>query len=276
MSRTSSQTEELTMGDYAPIIDHQNMLQGDYQCISRKRRFNQNQNPPSTEEEENESEEEEPAMSEYIENFKRFIHAAKFEEKAHQIDGMEWILNNELRKNAPCNIHGGLIADEMGLGKTIQMLGAIVCSPKPHTLIVLPLALLDQWKETIQQTMKHTPLIFHGPKKSAITIEQLGSNPVVLTTYGLMSTTKKGESKNILNQIHWDRIIFDEAHHLRNKNTRNHKGALKLRRDISWLVTGTPIQNRKEDFFNLCAVMGLPAGYYTNMENLKIWCETSS
>ena len=84
-----------------------------------------------------------------------------------------------------------------------------------------------------------------------------------------MSTTKKGESKNILNQIHWDRIIFDEAHHLRNKNTRNHKGALKLRRDISWLVTGTPIQNRKEDFFNLCAVMGLPAGYYTNMENLK-------
>ena len=43
--------------------------------------------------------------------------------------------------------------------------------------------------------MKHNPLVFHGPKKKTITIEQLNSNPVVLTTYGLMSTTKKGESK---------------------------------------------------------------------------------
>jgi SNF2 family DNA or RNA helicase len=33
-------------------------------------------------------------------------------------------------------------------------------------------------------------------------------------------------------------------------------------------MTGTPIQNKKEDFYALCAVMGIPAEYYTSTENL--------
>jgi len=33
-------------------------------------------------------------------------------------------------------------------------------------------------------------------------------------------------------------------------------------------MTGTPIQNKKEDFYALCAVMGIPAEYYTRAENL--------
>ena len=66
--------------------------------------------------------------------------------------GVRWILNNELREDPVCGVRGGFIADEMGLGKTIQMLGTIITNVKRHTLIVLPKALLDQWKNAIIKT----------------------------------------------------------------------------------------------------------------------------
>ena len=177
-------------------------------------------------------------------------------------------MKNEQSNQNPCDIHGGLIADEMGLGKTIQMLGTIICNFKPQTLIILPLALIDQWEKTIIQTMGHHPLVYHGAKKNEISLQELKSKPIIISTYGLISASRNGKKQSLLQEIHWDRIIFDEAHHMRNKSTRIHKGALNLKSEIKWLVTGTPIQNRKDDFYSLCAIMGLPAKYYTTERNL--------
>jgi len=59
------------------------------------------------------------------------------------------------------------------------------------------------------------------------------------------------------------------AHHLRNSNTTLYFGARLIRTSIRWLVSGTPIQNRKEDFYNLCKAIRLPASYYANVDNLK-------
>ena len=67
-------------------------------------------------------------------------------EKQHQISGIKWCLNRELDL-----VHGGgILADEMGLGKTILMIAAIVANPKLHTLIVVPPALVNQWKTAIE------------------------------------------------------------------------------------------------------------------------------
>jgi len=72
-----------------------------------------------------------------------------------------------------------------------------------------------------------------------------------------------------LHKVVWGRIIFDEAHHLRNANTSLYFGARLLRANIRWLVSGTPIQNRKEDFYNLCKMIRLPTSYYTDSNNLR-------
>jgi SNF2 family DNA or RNA helicase len=67
--------------------------------------------------------------------------------------------------------------------------------------------------------------------------------------------------ENDLHKVRWNRIIFDEAHHLRNKKTVLFLGALRLKASIRWFVTGTPIQNNVKDFYSLCLLMGIPCSF---------------
>ena len=215
-----------------------------------------------------------------MDNFTRFLELAGLEPKPYQTEGVQWLLTNETQGNSVNGIcvRGGLLADEMGLGKTIQMLGVILANPKPHTLIVLPKALLDQWKDVIIDTLHHNPLVYHGSSINDVDLEQLAAAPIVITTYGMISTIskKKRQSKDydddvserFLHKQIWDRVIFDEAHWLRNSKTQAHEGAMKLRSSIRWLVTGTPIQNSRNDFYSLCAAMGIPESYYKVSTNI--------
>ena len=140
---------------------------------------------------------------------------------------------------------GGFIADEMGLGKTIMMIGVMLCNYVKRTLIVLPPILIDQWFLQIYRTTGHKALIYHGANKKKITLDMLMGATIVITTYGAITMTKKrlkaGEV-TLLHRVDWSRIVFDEAHHLRNMNTCWRSTKL-LRADIRWLVSGTPIQN---------------------------------
>jgi SNF2 family DNA or RNA helicase len=204
-------------------------------------------------------------ISQKISALKSFLSSAGYEEKQHQIDGVEWCIKKELDIIPPVNeTRSGIIADEMGLGKTIIMLGLIISNFVPKTLIVLPLALIEQWETIMIERCGHAPFVWHGTNKN---LDRLESAPVVLTTYGLI-TPKKAGGKTPLHGIKWDRIIYDEAHHLRNMETSVHEGAKTLTGRARWLITGTPIQNRFSDFYALCAAMGMKPNYYVKQENI--------
>ena len=109
------------------------------------------------------------------------------------------------------------------------------------------------------------PVWCHRPPKNAA----VRAIDIVITTYGCVAmeepavaapTTKVASTKKaaaavpvVLSLLTFraNRVIFDEAHHLRNKASRVFKGAMRVvgvagatHRPSVWCVTGTPIQTK--------------------------------
>jgi len=197
--------------------------------------------------------------------FNYLLETAKFDFKQYQYDGVQWCVKNELRPNPVGNARGGFIADEMGLGKTIMMIGTMFVNFLPRTLIVVPPVLIQQWFKEIYNSSGHRALLYYGPAKKTITQADINVAPIVLTTYNTLLP-----DECLLKNVLWNRVIFDEAHHLRNSKTRRYKSCKQIKARVRWLVTGTPVQNKKQDFYNLCCAAGMKPSFYTDPANLRI------
>ncbi|WWC85278.1 uncharacterized protein L201_000140 [Kwoniella dendrophila CBS 6074] len=195
----------------------------------------------------------------------------KIELLPHQVLGVDFMLEKERNPK----LLGGINADAMGLGKTVQSIATIVTNqsedPKiKTTLIIAPLALLTQWKNEIES--KTTAgllkvLIYHGQKRIKST-NNLKKYDVVLTTYGTLVAEAGPKEKRAkkdgsdaeeeytdlkkqgpLMKVQWYRVILDEAHQIRNKNTRATKACFALKSYLRWCLTGTPIVNTLDDVY---------------------------
>ena len=208
-----------------------------------------------------------------VDTFGKLLENAGLDKKKYQEDGIRWCLTNELRPDPPANIRGGFIADEMGLGKTILMIGTFVANMMTKTLIILPPVLVEQWAQQIVKLTGHHPIIFHGKHKKNITIENLQKSIIVLSTYNTVSVTEKQlrqKKLSLLHYVKWNRIVFDEGHHLRNSNTARINGSIMLKSNIRWIVSGTPVQNKIKDLYNLCKALKMPHSFYSNPDNLIV------
>ena len=78
------------------------------------------------------------------------------------------------------------------------------------------------------------------------------------------------KKKCLLHNFKWSRVIFDEAHHLRNSKTKRFISCKKIQAPIRWLVSGTPVQNKRSDFYSLCNACGMKSSFYMESSNLKI------
>lgn len=166
----------------------------------------------------------------------------------YQVKGVEWMTTQEKITQGP---KGGFLCDEMGLGKTIQIIATILNNPKKHTLIVVPKTIVTQWLKEINKFAPGLCVhVYDGPKRTNDVNDLIGSD-IVLCPYSVVNP-----KTSVLDHVHWDRIILDEAHEIRNRRTRTFKRLNAFHSNIRWLVTGTPIFNSMEDFVNLCNFLG--------------------
>jgi len=127
------------------------------------------------------------------------------------------------------------------------------------TLIVTPLSTLATWEEQIKNHFKSSSVkyvLYHGAEREQGIIG-LTVNDIVITTYDTLraecpsnSTNSKIQSRRsgILHSIYWWRLVLDEAHTIRNRSSQVFRSVCALDAQHRWCLTGTPIQNRLEDF----------------------------
>ena len=81
---------------------------------------------------------------------------------------------------------------------------------------------------------------YHGPNRQRLS---LFDKSIVVTTYGVLASEARpthSNHENRLDTVVWHRLIFDEAHVLRNMNSVQYRVCSRLCATHKWVVTGTP------------------------------------
>ncbi|GAA5826974.1 hypothetical protein JCM11251_002186 [Rhodosporidiobolus azoricus] len=195
----------------------------------------------------------------------------------HQLIGVSW-----MKKQEQGRVYGGLLGDEMGLGKTVEAIATCLINESSDpaektTLVVAPLALLEQWKDELESKVEKnyfSVCIYHGPERRKLTKKKLLKYDFVLTTYQTLvgeypneeGAFKKAEKKakkeggtaedylefgekGPLLQLSWYRVILDEAQSIRNRNTQISRACCDLDSIYRWALTGTPVTNSLADLY---------------------------
>ncbi|CAK7200827.1 DNA helicase rad5 [Sporothrix eucalyptigena] len=137
------------------------------------------------------------------------------------------------------------------------------------TLVIAPMSLLAQWQSeaenaSVEGTLKS--MVYYGNEKSSnlqvlCSPDQAATAPdVIITSYGtVLSEFTQMWSKNGndghpghgLFSLNFFRIILDEAHTIKNRQSKTAKACYALSAEHRWVLTGTPVVNRLEDLFSL-------------------------
>ncbi|KAH8704110.1 SNF2 family N-terminal domain-containing protein [Talaromyces proteolyticus] len=172
----------------------------------------------------------------------------------------------------PPPIGGGILADEMGLGKTLSSL-SVVCHyldqinknlplskniPRT-TLVVTPKSTIYGWEQQISNHIhpeKIRWITYYGSNRQE-TASDISLYDIVITTYDTLRSEEIRKGPLFANE--WARVILDEAHRIRNRNSKTFRAVRSLRSRHRWCLTGTPIQNSLDDFGALLEFIQTPS-----------------
>lgn len=143
-----------------------------------------------------------------------------------------------------------------------------VVSAPCTTLVVAPMSLLSQWQSEAENASKEGTLksmVYYGSDKVAdlrtLCCEANASTApdVIITSYGVVLSeftqiASKGGSMDGhrgLFSLNFFRVILDEAHNIKNRQSKTAKACYDLAAEHRWVLTGTPIVNKLEDLFSL-------------------------
>ncbi len=148
-----------------------------------------------------------------------------------------------------------ILADEVGLGKTIEaglilkeyLLRGLVRS----VLVLTPSSLVNQWREELYEKFglsfvsSNDAAFREGPAR-------FWKHPLIVAS---INTAKSARQWDAVTSRAYDLVIVDEAHHLKNRTTRNWKLVNAIQKNFLVLLTATPVENNLEELFNLVTLL---------------------
>ncbi len=142
-----------------------------------------------------------------------------------------------------------ILADEVGLGKTIEagmilkeyMLRGLV----RRALILTPASLCWQWFEELREKFR-IPVVLHRSQYDWARCQCIVAS---------IDTAKREPHLSEVLNIHWDMLIIDEAHKLKNSNTQNWRFVNSIHKKYFLMLTATPVQNDLKELYNLITLL---------------------
>lgn len=181
-----------------------------------------------------------------------YLECLKLTPYDYQKEGISFLIANPV----------AILADEMGLGKTPQFLTTIFILFKEKllksSLIVCPSAIkyqiaaeIEKWFDLEQDDF--TFKVVDGTKKQRQKI--YNSFAFEMPTITIINYELLKQDIEILESFHFDALICDEAHRLKNAKSLTHKSVKRIECNRKYLVTGTPICRDPLDLFNLFLIL---------------------
>uniref|UniRef100_A0A8D0BT93 Chromodomain helicase DNA binding protein 5 n=1 Tax=Salvator merianae TaxID=96440 RepID=A0A8D0BT93_SALMN len=188
---------------------------------------------------------------------------------AYQLEGLNWLRFSWAQGTDT------ILADEMGLGKTVQTIVFLYSLYKEgHSkgpfLVSAPLSTIINWEREFEMWAPDFYVVtYTGDKESRSVIREnefsfednaIRSGKkvfrlkkeaqikfhVLLTSYELITIDQA-----ILGSIEWACLVVDEAHRLKNNQSKFFRVLNSYKIDYKLLLTGTPLQNNLEELFHL-------------------------
>lgn len=167
--------------------------------------------------------------------------------RPYQVIGYQWLRTLEEYG------FGGILADDMGLGKTLQVITFLLSLKSENnlpSLVVCPASLLFNWGDEIS---KFAPtldaMIIMGnakDRKEQIESKEAKRADVWVTSYDLLK-----RDLELYDDKSFYCMILDEAQHIKNKTTVISKAVKGVDCKQRFVLTGTPIENRLSELWNL-------------------------
>ncbi|XP_068096606.1 chromodomain-helicase-DNA-binding protein 5 isoform X4 [Hyperolius riggenbachi] len=187
----------------------------------------------------------------------------------YQLEGLNWLRFSWAQGTDT------ILADEMGLGKTVQTIVFLYSlykeghSKGPY-LVSAPLSTIINWEREFEMWAPEFYVVtYTGDKDSRAVIREnefsfednaIRSGKkvfkmkkeaqikfhVLLTSYELITIDHA-----ILGSIEWACLVVDEAHRLKNNQSKFFRVLNSYKIDYKLLLTGTPLQNNLEELFHL-------------------------
>ncbi|XP_048729194.2 chromodomain-helicase-DNA-binding protein 5-like isoform X3 [Ostrea edulis] len=188
---------------------------------------------------------------------------------AYQLEGVNWL------RYSWSNGTDTILADEMGLGKTIQTITFLQSlyqegHSKGPFLVSAPLSTIINWEREFEfwapdlyvvtyigdkdcrSVIREHEFSFDenairaGPKASKLKSDCHVKFHVLLTSYELISIDSA-----CLGSVDWGVLVVDEAHRLKNNQSKFFRILSNYKIGYKLLLTGTPLQNNLEELFHL-------------------------
>ncbi len=142
---------------------------------------------------------------------------------------------------------GGILADDMGLGKTLQII-ALLEAKKESAMIVCPASLVYNWESEVNRfapDLSVLPVVGEQKKREQM-LKGYENYHIIITSYDLLK-----RDIELYESCSFRYCIADEAQYIKNPTTRVARAVKRIRADIRFALTGTPIENRLSDLYSI-------------------------